>query len=192
MIQNWIKYEAYREQLMQAVRKRFKSLGDDYFYDIFHEAYLKMFSVFEHKFDPKKGSNERGYLYELIKNEINDSLHRNHTFMDIQRVEDLPGPVDFEFGASDNSLTFAEFLFGIVVNKYPLEVMNDATRIVKKHYEITVPLIKMEAWSQKQAISAEDIKNLSSKIQSDSQSEEFYDWREPMPILRIKTWAGCS
>ena len=47
-------------------------------------------------------------------------------------------------------------------------------------------------WVENQSLTEEILNNLSDKVTSDVESEQFYDWTEPTPIVRLKSWVGCS
>jgi len=50
----------------------------------------------------------------------------------------------------------------------------------------------MEAWASKAPLTDAILNKLSDKVTSDIESEQFYDWIEPTPIVRLKSWVGCS
>lgn len=192
MIQDWAKYEAYRLRVMNSIKPKFSSIDDDTFYDLFQEAYLEKFPVFESNFDATKSQNELGYLYRLIVNKINDLL------------KNQPGTSTLRDGKDDNDgevkddanspiVSFADFLFNVVTHRSGLDKLDiENEKLVNRHYKTVNPLIKMEAWSQKAPLTEEMLNNLSGKVTSDVESEQFYDWIEPTPIVRLESWVGCS
>lgn len=193
MIHDWIKYEAYRMKLMQPIKSKFSSIDSDTFYDLFQEAYLEKYPVFESNFDSRKSNNELGYLYKLVINKINELLIKQinvHAIIENQGYADYE---DLESEADQTAISFAEFLFKVVTQRGGLisaDIENGI--IVKMHKKNVTPLIKQEAWAQKQPITEEILNYLSEKVNSDVESEQFYDWIEPTSIVRLKSWVGCS
>ena len=193
MIQDWIKYEAYRERLRNSIRSKFSSIDDNTFYDLFQDAYLEKYPVFESNYDATKSSNELGYLYRLVVNRINDLLksqQSTHTIIDIGDDDDFE---DIGSEANSPTVSFAEFLFNVVTQRGGLKSTDaENHNTVNKHYKIVTPIIKMEAWALKVPLTDEILSKLSDKVSSDVESEHFYDWTEPTPIVRLKSWLGCS
>ena len=193
MIHDWIKYEAYRVKLMQPIKSKYSSIDGDTFYDLFQEAYLEKYPVFESNFDSNKSKNELGYLYRLVRNKINDLLKKQknvHALIEIHGDDDY---ADLESVADHTANTFAEFLFKVVTQRSGLKSADTENGIIVNKYKKNVtPLIKLEAWAQKQPITEEVLNYLAEKVTSDVESEQFYDWIEPTSIVRLKSWVGCS
>ena len=208
MIQDWVKYEAHRERLLNSTKHKFSSIDDDTFYDLFQDAYLEKFPVFEGKFDATKSNltkkenesdeeylfrKEHNYLCKIVKNQINDLLKSQpgtHTLIEI-KDDDIYEDIGIE--ANSSTISFAKFLFDVVTQRGGLQGTDTENRkAVNKHYKIVTPLIKMEAWAQKTPLTDVILNKLSDKVASDIESEQFYDWIEPTPIVRLKSWVGCS
>lgn len=193
MIHDWVKYEAYRIRLIKPIKSKFSALDGETFYDLFQEAYLEKFPFFESNFDSNKSKNELGYLYKLVKNKINDLLKmqiNTHSLIENQGDDDYG---DLESVADHNTFTFAEFLYKVVTQRGGLKSSDIENAIlVNRQKKIVTPLIKLEAWAQKQPISEEVLNYLAEKVTADVESEQFYDWIEPTSIIRLKSWVGCS
>ncbi len=193
MIKDWTKYEAYRERLMNGIRPTFSSIDDNAFYDLFQDAYLEKFPVFEHNFDAAQSENELGFLYRLVVNKIIDLLKKQPSphFQVEMKGNDSYEDIDYE--EHNTTLSFADFLFKIVTHRGGLKnTDSENKKAINKHYKIVTPLIRMEAWAQKETLTEELLHKLSGRITSDVDSEQFYDWIEPTPIVRLKSWVGCS
>lgn len=193
MIQDWTKYEAFRVRLMKTIKPKFSSIGDDTFYDLFQDAYLEKFPVFESNFDSSKSSNELGYLYRLVINKINDLLKNQLSTSCLIEIKGDDSYVDLGNEADSQTLSFAEFLFNIVTQRGGLKDQDtENEKAVNKHYKSVTPLIKMDAWAQKNPLTEEMLNNLTCKVTSDIESSQFYDWEEPTSIVRLQSWVGCS
>lgn len=218
MIKDWTKYEAYRERLLNSIKPTFSSIDDDTFYDLFHNAYLEKYPVFEITFNATKiNANEIGFLYKIVVNKINDLLNQQIVTVplppNVQIQDDDSKEIENEtetemnkrvvvddnyFHIIDNvvddlHLGFAEFLFNVVTQRGGLkDTDTENNKVANKHYKIVTPLIKMEAWASKAPLTDEILNKLSDKVTSDIESEQFYDWIEPTPIVRLKSWVGCS
>ena len=193
MIQDWAKYEAFRARLIKTIKPKFSSIGDDTFYDLFQEAYLEKFPVFESNFESTKSSNELGYLYRLIINKINDLLKNQLSTYTIIEIQDDESYEDLGNEADNQTLSFAEFLFNVVTQRGGLKDQDtENEKAVNKHYKRVTPLIKMDAWALKNPLTEEMLNILSGKVTSDIESGQFYDWDEPTSIVRLQSWVGCS
>jgi len=193
MIQDWTKYEAYRERLMNFIKSKFPSIDEDTFYDLFQDAYLEKFPVFESNFDATKSKNELGYLYRLVVNKINDLLKSQSSTNTLIEIKDDDDYEDVGNEVNNPTVSFAEFLFNVVTQRGGLKSTDtENNKAVNKHYKIVTPLIKMEAWASKAPLTDAILNKLSDKVTSDIESEQFYDWIEPTPIVRLKSWVGCS
>lgn len=193
MIQDWEKYEAYRERLMNSIKPKFLSIDDGTFYDLFQDAYLEKFPVFESNFDTTKSENELGYLYKLVVNKINDLLNSQPSTHGLNEIKDEDDYEHIEKEVNNSTVSFAEFLFNVVTQRGGLKSTDTKNnKAINKYYKIVTPLIKMEAWASKAPLTDEMLNILSDKVTSDLESEHFYDWTEPTPIVRLKSWVGCS
>lgn len=193
MIKDWAKYEAYRERLLNSIKSKFPSIDEDTFYDLFQDAYLEKFPVFESNFDATKSKNELGYLYRLVVNKINDLLKSQSSTNTLIVNKDDEDYEDVGNEVNNPTVSFAEFLFNVVTQRGGLkDTDTENNKAVNKHYKIVNPLIKMEAWASKSPLTDAILNKLSDKVTSDVESEQFYDWIEPTPIVRLKSWVGCS
>jgi len=117
MIQDWTKYEAYRERLMNFIKSKFPSIDEDTFYDLFQDAYLEKFPVFESNFDATKSKNELGYLYRLVVNKINDLLKSQSSTNTLIEIKDDDDYEDVGNEVNNPTVSFAEFLFNVVTQR---------------------------------------------------------------------------
>jgi hypothetical protein len=205
MIKDWIKYEAYRGQIMQTLRSKLSFLTDDIFYDFFSDAYIVGFEKFEKKYNPVISKNEPGFLYEIVKNNIINLLKKDkianplsNTNQELDSIKtegifDIFNEPDDERFLQVGNLRYDEFLIKFIKNRntsIPIEDKN--IPILSYDYHINFPLLKREAWSFDKPLNLKTLNSLTEKITSDLESANFYDIREPMSIFRLISWVGCS
>lgn len=202
MIHDWSKYEAFRGNngLIKSLRGKFLSLSDDDFYDLFQDSMLMVFPVFAEKYNPERSKNEIGFMYRLIYNTMIDNLKNmpNRLQDALEKIDSFGTsdyPAEFELDSNVPSWTFSDFLHKVISNRTDIKSVRKKVKDNKvtlpKHYEIH-PLIKMKVWSADKQLSSNDIDTIAKRIHSDTKSHHHFEWREPMPIVRIKSWVGCT
>lgn len=203
MIADIQKYLAYwgNENLSKSLRKKFRSLSEDDFYDLYQDSLIEVFPTFEKKCDFSRSEEKIfGFLYTLVKHKMVDKVTSNgwNIFNNSDEIEVLSSgiiPSEYELDNDSCVLTFSEFLLRTIKNREnvsPVKLIKRAKNVtLPKHYELH-SLIKLQVWLSDEKLSSDAIISITEKITSDIKSHRHFEWREPMSVVRIKSWVGCS
>ena len=208
MINNITEYLFLYDNSREVLRPLFARLSDDDFYDFFTNAFLDRYEKFDRSYDPAKGTSKLTFLVHILRRDMLTQIGREQSRKRIiisredpdQKIAEevmlgdlaqLITDLNIEENAMQNyipdHLVRAKIGKGLIS---PQELKKRRNEQIMNQNEL--PILKRRVWVSETSIDEQNFTTLIENTFSVKKMEDIYQFDDPMPLIRIKTWLACS